>query len=151
MMGGMMQGTGEALWCLSLDQPYAELVRLEAKTIETRWKKTGVRGRFAIASTQRINTNAVIELENAGVLPKVAVPDYKRFPLGVLRCTVELVDVRKLTEADEKPACCKCAGKWGYMLERPEKLFAIKVRGMPGFFKIGSSMIEIGRAWAAKS
>lgn len=79
---------------LTIHQPYAHLVMTGEKKLETRGRRTNVRGRIAIHASASI------------VLPQFASPkvlDYpglKDLPRGVILGTVELIDCIQISTVD---------------------------------------------------
>ncbi len=73
------------LKAISLKQPWANLIAEGKKTIETRKWKTHHRGDLVICSSQS---------------PKIE-------PYGKAICIVNLYDIKPMSKADEKKACCK--------------------------------------------
>jgi hypothetical protein len=127
--------------CISLHQPYAELVAMKIKRLETRKFRTSKIGqRIAIVSTLK---PADPELcRRYGLDPEAL----DALLLGVLRCTVRIVRVRPCTVADEAAACCVCVGKVGWELDEVDTLAPFKVRGFPGFFNVHDDTIALARA-----
>lgn len=97
-MGGQMKAIG--LW-----QPYAGLIRLGIKTIETRFWSTSYRGPLLICSTKRLDPSfdeVVANLRAAGH----AVPCEATATTGAMECVVDVVDCRLGEVSDEEAACC---------------------------------------------
>lgn len=85
---------------LSLYQPWASMIRLGIKTIETRFWSTKHRGSILICSTQKIDPNAVEICHEFGVSTSVL------DDLGAMQCIVDITDCRLGVESDYERACC---------------------------------------------
>lgn len=127
--------------CISLHQPYAELVAMRIKKLETRKFRTAKIGqRIGIVSTLAPADRELCKRYglNAEALDALL--------LGVLRCTAVIKAVRPCTVDDVADACCACVGKIGWELEDVQMLAPLKVRGMPGFFEVPDDTIALARA-----
>ena len=109
----------EKIRAISIQQPWATLITLRTKTIETRSWKTSYRGDLLIVSSQY--------------------PDYNQdlFPVGVALCIARLVDVRPMVPTD----CFRSLCSYNHLLNswRLEDIVAIapfSVRGMPGLYDV---------------
>ncbi len=101
--------------CISIKQPWANMIASGQKTIETRTWPTNYRGEIAIASSKT---------------PKIE-------PAGCVIALATLVDCRPMTERDENAACCDVyLGAWAWVLEGIKKIEPIKVRGQLGIYNI---------------
>jgi len=101
--------------CLSVKQPWANLIANGEKGIETRTWSTEYRGPLAIASSKE---------------PYL-------YPAGCVVCVCELVDCRPMAKADEKVACCKIYdGAWAWVLKDVKKIHPRKVRGRQRMYDI---------------
>lgn len=86
---------------LTLFQPWASLVALGEKKVETRSWGTSYRGPLAIHAAKRLPLNwsqfktehFVDALENVCGLNEFGAPNLDRLPTGVVLCMVNLVDV----------------------------------------------------------
>lgn len=90
---------------LGLWQPYAGLVRMGIKTIETRFWSTSHRGEVLICSTQKIDPS--FEAITRGLLAsghRFSPADVSS--LGTMQCIATLVDCRVGSSADDEQACC---------------------------------------------
>lgn len=99
--------------CLSLLQPWATLVSIGAKKIETRSWNTHYRGPLAIAVSKKLPPDAEYfcygerffdALVDGFCQPNNIVPSkmVERLPLGSILCVCDLVDVVRIT-ADNAP------------------------------------------------
>jgi len=79
---------------LSLRQPYASLIAIGKKTIETRYWTTSYRGKILIVSSK------------GKIYKNVPYPDSFNLylPLGMALATVELIACRPMKKEDEKAA-----------------------------------------------
>jgi hypothetical protein len=125
------------LKCLSLRQPYAELVAQGRKTIETRRWNTNFRGKFLIHASKAIDKEISAFLNiDCSKLAKGAI-------IGIAR----LYDVKKYTSKEDFLAD-KTAHlsdnfsnpKYGFLLKDAKKLNEpIPVLGRLGFFNVPDS------------
>lgn len=88
--------------CISLWQPWATLIAIEAKQFETRSWSTDVRGRIAIHAAKRPVTRADITPQIGKTLYAANYGTLLSLPLGVVVCTVELTDCLSVGEAMAK-------------------------------------------------
>lgn len=100
---------------ISLKQPWANMIRSGEKTIETRTWSTAYRGDLLICSSK---------------IPNIP-------PAGYALAVVEVVDCRRMTEADEARACCEVyPGAWAWVLRNIRPITPFRVRGHQGFYKV---------------
>jgi hypothetical protein len=78
--------------CLSIKQPWASLIASGRKTVEVRSWSTKYRGPLIVCASAAPDRRPFARAHELG-------------PVGVVVCTVELVDVRPLTERDADAAC----------------------------------------------
>jgi hypothetical protein len=83
---------GQEMKCLTLWQPYAQLILERKKKIETRSWKTAYRGELAIHASARRLDSDVARAFGYDVIKTL-------FPLGVVLCVVELTDCHVMTPA----------------------------------------------------
>src|SRR5947209_8605322 len=93
--------------CLSIKQPWATLIALGAKRVETRSWSTSYRGSLAIHASSRINREAAMSLRVPSIQEALAVRGYHQgsgpasnpcgLPLGAVIAVVTLVDVQPIT------------------------------------------------------
>ena len=123
---------GDIVKVLSIREPYASLIKLKIKTIETRSFKTNYRGELYIhASLSKSNVD--------DELSKLVTPMY-----GKIICKCKLVDCVLMTEnyvkeIKEKMLMeYKCglyeAGRYAWILESVEEIDAIKAKGKLGIW-----------------
>ncbi len=142
------------MYALSLLQPWATLVVIGAKTIETRSWSTRHRGSLLIHASQ----GKAGEIFASDSLFKKYIPDFNALPFGAIIGSVwvekilrtedfELndVDMNALT-LEEKAFGDYTSGRYGWLLSDPIKFKQpITARGMPGLWKCSDlikSMIE---------
>lgn len=103
---------------ISLHQPYASMVSLKSKTIETRTWSTDHRGDLLIVSTRK--------------------PELPGFLCGYALCVVNLVDCRPMKLEDEKAAKSKwLPGRWAWVLDNIRKIERpFRVRGYQGIYEV---------------
>jgi len=93
---------------LSVMQPWATLIALGAKRIETRSWSTSYRGPLAIHASSRMSREAVLSLRAPPMREALAAGGYQQgsgpasnpcgLPLGVVIAVVTLVDVQRITQ-----------------------------------------------------
>lgn len=123
---------GDIVKVLSIREPYASLIKLKIKTIETRSFKTNYRGELYI--------HASLSKSNVGDdLSKLVMPMY-----GKIICKCKLVDCVLMTKEyvkyvkDNMPMEYKCGlyeeGRYALILENIEEIDAIKAKGKLGIW-----------------
>ena len=123
---------GDIVKVLSIREPYASLIKLKIKTIETRSFKTDYRGELYI--------HASLSKSNVGdELSKLVMPMY-----GKIICKCKLVDCVLMTKEyvkyvkDNMPMEYKCGlyeeGRYAWILEDIEEINAIKAKGKLGIW-----------------
>ena len=123
---------GDIVKVLSIREPYASLIKLKIKTIETRSFKTNYRGELYI--------HASLSKSNVGdELSKLVMPMY-----GKIICKCKLVDCFLMTKEyvkyvkDNMPMEYKCGlykeGRYAWILEDIEEIDAIKAKGKLGIW-----------------
>lgn len=120
--------------CLSVSQPFADLIVSGKKTIELRKWNTNFRGEFLIHSPLKIKTKDCKRLKFL-----------KKPVTGAIIGKVEIVDVKKYNSKSEVKADFKkhlassdfFNRKYGFVLKNP-KLFRIPIpyKGKLGFFDV---------------
>jgi hypothetical protein len=101
--------------CLSIKQPWANLIASGRKTIETRTWSTEYRGELLIVSSK---------------IPAIV-------PAGAAIAIVDLIDCRRMLKSDEPAACCDLypnAYAWVFRNIRPVR--PVAVRGSLGIYEI---------------
>ncbi|MDE1764008.1 MAG: ASCH domain-containing protein [Thaumarchaeota archaeon] len=120
--------------CLSVSQPYADLIMQGKKTIELRTWNTKFRGEFLVHAPLKIKTRACKKL---GI-------DEKKLETGVIIGRAELYDVKAYKTLDEvKSDYNKHLAsseffdhRYGFLLKNPKKLrVTIPYKGRLGFFE----------------
>lgn len=123
---------GDIVKVLSIREPYASLIKMKIKTIETRSFKTNYRGELYIhASLSKSNVD--------DELSKLVMPMY-----GKIICKCKLVDCVLMTEnyvkeiKEKMPMEYKCglyeAGHYAWILESVEEIDAIEAKGKLGIW-----------------
>lgn len=123
---------GDIVKVLSIRAPYASLIKMKIKTIETRSFKTNYRGELYIhASLSKSNVD--------DELSKLVTPMY-----GKIICKCKLVDCVLMTEnyvkeiKEKMPMEYKCglyeAGRYAWILESVEEIDAIEAKGKLGIW-----------------
>ena len=123
---------GDIVKVLSIREPYASLIKMKIKTVETRSFKTNYRGELYIhASLSKSNVD--------DELSKLVTPMY-----GKIICKCKLVDCVLMTEnyvkeiKEKMPMEYKCGlyevGRYAWILESVEEIDAIKAKGKLGIW-----------------
>lgn len=123
---------GDIVKVLSIREPYASLIKMKIKTIETRSFKTNYRGELYIhASLSKSNID--------DELSKLVTPMY-----GKIICKCKLVDCVLMTEnyikeiKEKTPMEYKCGlyevGRYAWILESVEEIDAIEAKGKLGIW-----------------
>lgn len=123
---------GDIVKVLSIREPYASLIKMKIKTIETRSFKTNYRGELYIhASLSKSNID--------DELSKLVTPLY-----GKIICKCKLVDCVLMTEnyikeiKEKTPMEYKCGlyevGRYAWILESVEEIDAIEAKGKLGIW-----------------
>jgi hypothetical protein len=127
--------------CLSVSQPFADLIVSGKKTIELRKWNTNFRGEFLVHSPLKIRTN-----------------DYKRLKIskklvtGAIIGKVEIIDVKKYNSKSEIKADYKkhlastdfFNRKYGFVLKNPKSFrIPIPYKGKLGFFDVKLPKLRI--------
>lgn len=100
--------------CLSVKQPWANLIASGQKTIETRLWATRYRGDLLIVSSRK---------------PDIA-------PAGCAIAMAKLVDCRPMTRADEAAAMChEYQGAYAWVLSDIRPVLPVPIRGSLGVFE----------------
>lgn len=135
--------------CISLWQPWASLVVLGAKRIETRHWSTNYRGPLLIHAAKRKTELYMVEFANFAAALE---PLKGNIPLGAILGTVDLIDCRGTESfSDEELYECRngiigwseaqfgnfSEGRFGWVMANP-KMFAepIPYKGQQGFFEV---------------
>lgn len=134
---------GRTMPCLSLWQPWASLIAVGVKTIETRsWKAPNkfIGKRIAIHAAK--NTKGMTD---ARLNPKLhlachrALMDYEvgRLPFGAVLCTAILTECRRTQYCEPDIYGDFTLDRWGWILEDIRKLDEpLPARGAQGIFKV---------------
>jgi len=120
--------------CLSVSQPFADLIVSGKKTIELRKWNTNFRGEFLVHSPLKIRTN---DCERLKILKKLVT--------GAIIGKVEIIDVKKYNskleiKADYKKHLASTDffnTKYGFVLKNPKSFrIPIPYKGKLGFFDV---------------
>lgn len=126
---------------LSVRQPWAHLIASGEKTIEVRSWQTNYRGKLLICSSSA-EKNYFFEV--AGEYAKNG-EELLLMPYGVTFCTVDLIDVRPLAEADRDAAFLEdgddIADQYAWVLENPTPVRFNKVFGKLRLFEVEDELI----------
>ena len=134
---------------IALDQPFAGLVRLGLKDLETRMFRVHKRGMVVICATMKTRTNEQIEQRVRHVPSRVSSMDFTVATAwnGCVVALANLVDCRLLTKADESRACfwsdADAGKRYAWELQDIRPLVPHPIRCMPGFFAVNRSLVEV--------
>lgn len=132
---------------ISLKQPWATLIALGEKSIETRSWATKYRGEIAIHASKTIDKKRFEQPTFKRVLKKHGITDISQIPTGVILAVANLVDVKttdelkKIINRQEKILGIYTNGRVGWMLEDIKSVTPIPVNGKLGVWEYD---IEIG-------
>lgn len=144
---------GTFMKALSLKHPWAFLVMIGWKTIETRTWKTNYRGTILIHNGMKWVNEAEAEADPVsrdfvidGTLfytEKYKGTNVFYYPGGILG-TVELVDCRPMTKEDEpKAGVSATPGRYAWVLKNPKPFYRpVKLRGQLGLFNVKRSLVH---------
>jgi hypothetical protein len=139
---------------LTVIQPWATLLMLGEKKIETRSWATQHRGKLAIHAASRHNPTlaAICQQEPfRSILARHGFTEFAALPRGVILGTVELVDcVRVELIPSSQPLTALeeafgdfTPGRWGWFMSNPQFLdIPIKARGKLGLFDVEDGLIN---------
>lgn len=134
---------------IALHQPYAGLVRLGIKELETRMMRCTHRGPVLICATSTYITVTSIRQRAVHVPSRVTTEQYNAavYLTGCMVALAEIVDCRLLTKADEPRACFwsddDAGRRYAWELKDIRPVFPRKVRCMPGWFPVERSLVEV--------
>ena len=117
---------------ISIKQPYASLISLDNKRIETRSWPTKYRGDLLIVSSKQPDVAA---MEHFGF-------EKKNLLFGQALCIAELVDCRPMTKDDEKAARCSLYdGAWAWVLDNIRPIEPFPVKGQLGLYEVDYEVV----------
>ena len=133
----------------TLLQPFAGLVELGLKDIETVATRTSYRGPLVICAGHRVDVEALRKIRRA-LVPRRVSPeafDEATARAGVAVAVATIATCRRLERHDRSRAFWWSASepRWAWLLEDLCRLRPFKVRGMPGFFPLSRSSVEAAR------
>jgi len=127
--------------CLSVCQPFAELIVQGKKTIELRKWNTKFRGEFLVHAPQKIRLD---ECKRLKIQPEMTV--------GAIIGKVELIDVReyentaqiKIDSKNHLASNDESGNKYGFILQNPKQLrVPIPCNGQLNFFEFKPELTKI--------
>ena len=130
---------------LSVMQPWAALIVVGAKRIETRSWRTCFRGRIAVHASSRLPADYDDLIRREPFRSALLNSPWNRLPRGVLLGTIELLDCVRVEDIDttedmERAFGDFAPGRWAWLLADPRPLPCLAaVRGWPGVFEIDES------------
>lgn len=134
---------------LSLSQPYASLVALGLKTLETRKMRIHYRGPLVICSTKTLDAsawNTICHLDSAPlseILMHERVDGPVDLPRGQALALVDVVGCRPLVEADWPESFFYAEKRFAWKLANVRRLSPFPVRGMNGLFPVDEEKVRI--------
>ena len=124
--------------CLSINQPFADLINSKIKTIETRKWRTNYRGDILICSSLKQFTGFVF-INNESIDCKKYINEKTLFGYSI--CLATLIDCQKMTLDDEKNACCQLYDNaYSWFLQNIRSVDNIKIKGQLGLFNYNPSI-----------
>jgi hypothetical protein len=135
---------------LSLSQPWASLLMLGVKRLETRCWHTSHRGPLLIHASKNFSRAArLLCLQEPGraALAAAGVANCRQLPVGAVLGVVELVDCVRVEDApavpaEELPLGDFSPGRWLWRVARPRLLaMPLPYRGRLGLFDIPDSLV----------
>ena len=131
---------------LSLHQPHALLIAEGIKTIETRSKRTHIRGDVLICAAQKCNAEIRAEIQEYRQTQILHTHRYSTIHYGKAMALVEIYDCVPLKEEMRADAALlynhDIEGKWAYMLRNIRPVRGIyTVKGRQGFFFVDSEQV----------
>lgn len=150
----------ETIKCISLWQPYASLVAIGAKRIETRSWSTNYRGPILIQASKRWDDDIAADCRRAlDVLDRYGFISGGRHAdvagitwvqtLGKVLCRARLGDCRLMSTPPANTLDAEFGnfgpGRWGWMLESVEPVLPpVPVVGRQGLFEVPLKLIQGG-------
>ena len=138
--------------CLSMKEPWLDLVLRGHKTIETRTWRTRHRGPLLLASSKAIDEEALERFtEDLWYLGD----EQWEHPLGYIRGVCSIVSVKHPIgdDPERRAAMLDTEGLWMWRLEHVHRFDQpMPIRGMPGVFDVELVSMILGgeiRFWAA--
>ncbi len=137
---------------MSVLQPFAGLIGIGNKTLETRTRQIHYRGDLLICSSAKLHSAYLLACDEDRLAEKFwsdqvkflpAGPSRDMYGLGQMLCVVEVVGCHAMTEADEPAAWCRVypgAYCWEFANIRPVE--HLPVTGNRGFYEIDDSLIK---------
>jgi hypothetical protein len=111
---------------LSVKQPWAGLIAIGMKGIETRTWSTAYRGSLLIVASKKPQWEFM-----TGITQKECLI------FGQAICIVDLVDCRPMTQADEEIACCPIySGAFSWVIKNSRPVRPFEVKGQLGLFNV---------------
>src|SRR6266545_1518052 len=139
---------------LSILQPYATLIIIGGKRLETRSWRTSRRGRIGIHASRAFSREArrlCDEEPFRSTLEAAGLADPDDLPLGALLGTAELIDCTSADDLDlDALGAAELAfgdfrpGRWAWELRHPQPLpVAVAFRGRLGFFEAPDELFRL--------
>ena len=128
---------------LSVRQPYATLIMLGIKPIETRTKHFSHRGDLLICAAKQdadwtmVDKAAIEQAKRMGV-------DFNNLPRGVAMCVVNVTDCRPMQDDEWSRAACKpYPGAKGLHMTNVREVEHVPITGMQGIFEVPDNLIAV--------
>lgn len=136
----------------AVDQPYAGLIMLGLKDLETRLRRVHKRGPIVVCATRKIRMEDLRRLRSILVPARVSAEAFDA-AVGLVGCVVatgSIVGCRVLTQEDW-PRALFWDGKdprtrWAWELANVRPTVPAPIRCMPGFFPVPRALIVDARA-----
>lgn len=127
---------------ISLIQPWATLIALGAKTIETRMWGTQYRGNILIAASKKRPPKEMLYWGFEILIKRGIIEDQIEFqsltyPLGKVLCVAEIVACRPMTTTDEQAALCEVTpGRMAWVLRNIRQIKPFDIKGALGLYEV---------------
>lgn len=134
---------------VSLKQPWATLIALGEKSIETRSWATKYRGEIAIHASKTIDKKRFEQPTFKRILKKHGITDISQIPTGVILAVANLVDVKatedlkKTISRQEKILGIYTNGRVGWMLEDVQAVTPIPTNGKLGVWEYDADINKV--------
>lgn len=136
---------------ITLWQPWATLIAIGAKKVETRSWGTRYRGQIAIHSAKRkVKPTEVSQLYEQGLQKEWAwfLPDAQEYPLGAIIATARLADCQRMTseliraQSEDERACGDWQeGRFAWLLEDICPCVPLQFKGAQGLWELPSDLV----------
>jgi activating signal cointegrator 1 len=132
---------------ISLWQPWASLIAIGAKRIETRSWPTSYRGPLAIHAAKHTSKDLEWFCRHSAVREAIGNIQYRDLPLGAIVAVCRLVDCIETDEANplgnERLFGDYGHGRFAWILDNIEAIEPVPYRGRQGLFEVEDSIVGL--------